>query len=284
MIFNNVIIIGSGYMANKVLDLLLSIRNKELYMFELKCLSYKETNFSSFGLICKKYDIYYYNFIDEKELDNYFINEIINSNNTLIISANNLYLFKKELIEKKNCKIINFHDSIIPKNRGMNAVMWSIYNDEKKTGITWHEVDSSIDGGKIIEQEEITIEENDTFLLLTNKLQTLGITVFSDKIYDILNWNIKYKNSITNINSIHKKNEFPNNLYIDHNWNFNELYRFLRSCDSGILNLIPKCKIIIDDKLYEIFGYSTKKIKDSDKYVIYELNDIFLKLKPCISI
>jgi len=51
-------------------------------------------------------------------------------------------------------KIYNFHPSLLPNNKGRWPIFWAIVNGDEH-GITCHEVNEKIDGGKIILQKNL---------------------------------------------------------------------------------------------------------------------------------
>lgn len=63
-------------------------------------------------------------------------------------------------IPKKGC--INFHDSILPKYRGLCAYFWITAHNEKKGGVTAIYIDKQLDAGQIVLQREYTIGKDDT--------------------------------------------------------------------------------------------------------------------------
>lgn len=63
-------------------------------------------------------------------------------------------------IPQKGC--INFHDSILPKYRGLCAYFWITANNEKKGGVTALYIDKELDTGKIIMQQEFKIDKDDS--------------------------------------------------------------------------------------------------------------------------
>lgn len=104
-----------------------------------------------------------------KNLDEFF-SKIKNS---FIISANNFYIFKENCV--KNNKIINYHNSLLPKHKGLNAHIWAIFEGDKKAGITWHKVETGIDTGEILAQKEIKLNAESSGLSLLRKQHDLAI-------------------------------------------------------------------------------------------------------------
>ena len=60
-------------------------------------------------------------------------------------------LFDEKEISKFK-KLINIHNSPLPKYRGANPINWALKNGEKMHGVTVHEIDLGIDSGKILNQ------------------------------------------------------------------------------------------------------------------------------------
>jgi len=84
--------------------------------------------------------------------------EIIDRFN-LVISVHCKQLFPEELVTSLRC--INVHPGFNPFNRGWYPQVFSIVNG-MKGGVTIHEMDSLLDHGPIIIQEECVIESWDT--------------------------------------------------------------------------------------------------------------------------
>ncbi len=59
-------------------------------------------------------------------------------------------------------KTINLHPSLLPKYRGAAPVEWAIMNGEKTTGISVQLINDTIDGGDVIVQEEMGIDDDMT--------------------------------------------------------------------------------------------------------------------------
>ncbi|HPO13802.1 MAG TPA: dTDP-4-amino-4,6-dideoxyglucose formyltransferase [Candidatus Hydrogenedentes bacterium] len=77
----------------------------------------------------------------------------------LLISLHCTQIFPQKLIERIRC--INVHPGFNPYNRGWYPSVFSIIN-AKPAGVTIHEIDSQIDHGKIIVQQECPIYSWDT--------------------------------------------------------------------------------------------------------------------------
>ena len=68
----------------------------------------------------------------------------------------------------------NLHASLLPQYRGAAPINWAVINGETKTGVTCFFLDKEIDTGRVIIQEEIDIDENETAGTLHDKLMHKG--------------------------------------------------------------------------------------------------------------
>lgn len=76
---------------------------------------------------------------------------------------------KKELIEIPKIGVLNRHNALLPKNRGRLTPFWVLFKQEKRTGVSIHFVEESLDSGDIIVQKEYEVDKKDTFNSLVIK-------------------------------------------------------------------------------------------------------------------
>ena len=113
-----------------------------------------------------------------------FYKEIKKLSPDMIVVGSWAEKFREDILNLVSC--VNFHPALLPKNRGANPYFWSIYLNQKVTGLTIHFMDKKFDTGDIILQEAITIDENETGASLkdkTVKLARVMIKEFLD-LYD----------------------------------------------------------------------------------------------------
>jgi methionyl-tRNA formyltransferase len=85
-----------------------------------------------------------------------FLKETIKPNIGLALGCPQI--MKKEFLEHFDV-LINYHNSLLPKYRGLNATSWSIYSGEKKTGFSYHLINKNIDDGNVLLQDAIPISD-----------------------------------------------------------------------------------------------------------------------------
>lgn len=161
---------------------------------------------------------------------------------TLVLSVMNPWLFTKEALDNKNLLVVNLHHALLPKHRGRNAEAWAIYEGDDTAGVTWHKVDNGIDTGGIYIQKQVEITDKTTSLKLLSQLNNVAV-IGLDEIFenDLLD-----KPPLPQPSSderIHLSKDKPNNANFDLNWNYESSSRFLRAMDYGILQVMGKPRI-----------------------------------------
>ena len=80
-----------------------------------------------------------------------------------------MQILSNEFINKWMERIINIHPSYLPAFKGLNAQAQAINSHATYSGCTVHFVNEKIDGGEIIEQQSIPINNDDTIFSLYKK-------------------------------------------------------------------------------------------------------------------
>jgi methionyl-tRNA formyltransferase len=88
---------------------------------------------------------------------------------------------------------INIHYSLLPKYRGASPIQSSLLNGDKVSGVTFMEMSSGLDEGKIIDKYKININQDANKSSLEEDLSELAIS----KIYEVINnvYSNKYSSS-----------------------------------------------------------------------------------------
>lgn len=262
---DNVIVFGSGTIAANCIKYLREKIKGDIFVFEQKqnAVSVLQRQLSGLSKV-------HYQVVDENIVD--AVNKI---KSKIIFSINNIYIFSKELID--NHLIINYHNSLLPKHPGRFAEAWAIFEEEKKTGITWHLVVPEVDKGEMILQKDIEIPPHGLSALNLLSLQTkLAYESFKEIINSIYNekyLNVYEQEQILEKPKFHFSWEKPNNGYLDLSWNINKISAFLRSMDYGILNMLGNIKIVFNNQEYVCKKYSIEEIKSKTAYSINLVNN-----------
>ena len=83
-------------------------------------------------------------------------------------------ILSREILRMPKIFAVNIHGSSLPKYRGAAPINWAIINGEKNTGITIIKMAEKLDAGPIILQEEMEIKDEDTAVILEEKLSKKG--------------------------------------------------------------------------------------------------------------
>ncbi|MDZ7721974.1 MAG: phosphoribosylglycinamide formyltransferase [candidate division KSB1 bacterium] len=90
------------------------------------------------------------------------------------------YIIGDTILKEFNKRIVNIHNSLLPSFKGLKAIDQALEYGVKITGITTHLVDESLDGGKIIMQQAVNIDDDDDFKSVDMKVFRAG-TIISIK-------------------------------------------------------------------------------------------------------
>lgn len=115
------------------------------------------------------------------------LEEIINLQPDLIVTAAFGQLLPKSLLDSPKYKAVNVHASLLPKYRGGAPIHYAVMNGEKKTGVTIMYMAEKLDAGNIISQDEIDIKENDTVGDVHDQLAVLGTALLKRTLPTIFN-------------------------------------------------------------------------------------------------
>lgn len=88
----------------------------------------------------------------------------------LVVLAGFMRVLKPGFLKAFEGRIINLHPSLLPSFPGLDGIGQAWRRGVKITGCTVHHVTAEVDGGPIIDQTPVRIEENDTLESLTAKI------------------------------------------------------------------------------------------------------------------
>ena len=101
-------------------------------------------------------------------------------NADIMVTAAYGQILSQEIIDICPHKIINVHGSLLPKLRGASPIQTAILHGDKTTGITIMETEAGVDTGAIYMQEQMAIDDNDTYGTLSEKLSKMGAKMVVD--------------------------------------------------------------------------------------------------------
>jgi len=213
-----------------------------------------------------------------------FFEEIEKLKPDMIICGSWAEKFGHNILRHLPC--INFHPALLPKNRGANPYFWSIYLDQKLTGLTIHFMNEKFDKGDIILQEAITIDENETGKSLKDKTTRLARGMVKDFL------NLYDKNQIQ---PIKQNEEFASyepqisqkEVIVDLTKTKKEVYRHLRALHPWADAYVKIARRYVKIPNYKFLENNEKTanlkpytiIENNSKYFILKGNDFLIKVQ-----
>lgn len=102
--------------------------------------------------------------------EQHYIAAILACRADMIVLAGFMRVLKLPFLTKFEGKIINLHPSLLPSFPGLDGIGQAFRRGVKITGCTVHYVTLDVDGGPIIDQAAVRIEETDTLASLATKV------------------------------------------------------------------------------------------------------------------
>ena len=83
-------------------------------------------------------------------------------------------ILEYKIIKLFNRGIINFHPALLPECRGLDSILWSIYNNYP-LGVTSHLINQKIDAGNLVIKNKIKILSHDNLFSIHKKIYNLQL-------------------------------------------------------------------------------------------------------------
>ena len=109
--------------------------------------------------------------------------KIIDLKPDFIVTAAYGQMLPKELLDQ--IQALNVHGSLLPKYRGGAPIQYALFNGEKETGCTVMYMAYQMDSGDIIKQGSLSIDPDDDYQSLSNKLSVLGTALLDQVLNDL---------------------------------------------------------------------------------------------------
>jgi folate-dependent phosphoribosylglycinamide formyltransferase PurN len=152
-------------------------------------------------------------YIEKKDIDIFEVEDVnseavkkyILSKSPQLVVVSAAPLLKKRIIEAAKGNMINLHPGFAPQYRGRYGAYWPIYNKEPElVGVTIHYIDSGIDTGAILLQQQIEFNPDDTLKMVNYKQHNTGVNLLIQCLKD-------YERLAS---QAYHKNDCPSNNYL----------------------------------------------------------------------
>jgi len=121
---------------------------------------------------------------DRKSWDEELLLIVQSLNPALVVSAGFMRILAPEFVS--TFRVINSHPALLPKFPGAHAVRDALAAKASVTGATIHWVDAGIDTGKVIAQREVPVFEDDTEVVLHERIKIVERGLIVATISDLL--------------------------------------------------------------------------------------------------
>lgn len=115
-----------------------------------------------------------------KDFEHWLLN--VETEYQILLSISWAYLFSQSVIDQFPGRAVNFHSGLLPDYRGCFSIPWSIINEEKYVGFTYHYITKNFDEGNIILLEKFLIDQVDTAHSLNYRVFQRGLSKLADVI------------------------------------------------------------------------------------------------------
>lgn len=202
-----------------------------LALRELFNLGYKKENIDVY--VCEsKFNTPLIEFLKYLEKDFVNINnantfdDVAKENNKakILLSVSWKYLISDKVLQSFNYRAINFHPGLLPEYKGCFSSSWSLINNEKYVGFTYHFMNKDFDSGNIILKSSIKIEDDDDAFSLNYKIFQQGIPKLGNVLKQIESKGKKQKNK-----GKYYPNKLPHGGQLQIDWDKDFAERFIRA-------------------------------------------------------
>lgn len=90
----------------------------------------------------------------------------------LIVLAGFMRILNSEFVQPYEGIMLNIHPSLLPKYKGLNTHKRALENGDSEHGVSIHFVTAELDGGPVIAQRTVKVEDSDNEKSLQSKVQT----------------------------------------------------------------------------------------------------------------
>lgn len=152
---------------------------------------------------------------------------------------------------------INLHGSLLPQYRGAAPINWAIINGEKETGVTTFFLQQQIDTGKIIFQDRINIDKNETAGEIHDRLMHSGAILVLKTIQAIESGIFPQMDQAELLSSLeeikHAPKIFKEDCRINWEKSLEEIHNFIRGLSpypAAFTNFLSPDGIVVPFKIY----------------------------------
>jgi methionyl-tRNA formyltransferase len=159
-------------------------------------------------------------------------------------------LIREPVIDLPRQGFVNTHPSLLPYNRGKHYNFWALA-EQAPFGVSLHFVDSGVDSGDIIAQQEIPYDWEDTGKTLFCKAQAAMPQLFAECYPRLRSLNVNRQKQDLSRGSFHLATEMDQmcRINLDDSYTARDLLNLVRA---RTFEGHPACRFTDDDVEYEV--------------------------------
>jgi methionyl-tRNA formyltransferase len=114
-------------------------------------------------------------------------------------------LLGEELLKLAPKGVVGFHPALLPSNRGRHPIIWALVLGLKKTGSTFFLMNSVTDGGDIISQKEVLIDDVDNARSLYDKIVNTALLQLTEMFSQLSSSGFQFSAQIEDLSNYWRK-------------------------------------------------------------------------------
>jgi len=172
------------------------------------------------------------------------IDKLKSLNIDLLINFNSSIILSKDLLSCLTIGGINFHPGLLPDYKGCFSSSWSLINNEKYVGFTYHFMNEKFDSGNILFTKSIKVLPEDDAFSLNYKIFQHGIPMLNKALDSIDSAGVAQSDE-----GKYYYNNLPHNGEMQLSWDEDYAMRFIKAMH---FPPHPPAFLNIDDDRYNI--------------------------------
>jgi methionyl-tRNA formyltransferase len=124
--------------------------------------------------------------------EEHFLNQIKMTNIDCFLVLAFSQFFNEKILQIPRLGCFNIHTSLLPKYRGAAPIQYCLLNGEQETGVCIQKMAKEMDAGDLVMSKTVSIEKQDTYAELYDKLKIEAATCASLLVDNLVTGNINY--------------------------------------------------------------------------------------------
>lgn len=150
------------------------------------------------------------------------------SNVDLMFCINWRYMIPARIYNQPRLGTFVFHDSLLPEYRGFSPTVWAMINGEDHTGVTLFEVATNVDEGNIVDQNLVSIGENETISSVMERVTQTYLEMLEKNLTSLIQ-GVAQRKSQDHSRATYTTKRLPEDNQIDWTMSSKDIYNLIRA-------------------------------------------------------